>query len=176
MPGPFAPSQEKALKESYARDCNPTIGETILLVHTTGLEKLQVTRWFGRRRSEARGRGEELKTVNAEKNGRTAHSMWARYRRDPEGYVERLRSGRIDLVDGGETGKGGGEDGGDESGKEKDDGGEGGAEESGKETGENEKDDEGGEKGVKDEEDEEELQDPLEESGVDASVEDSPDQ
>ncbi|CAG8979991.1 hypothetical protein HYALB_00005164 [Hymenoscyphus albidus] len=104
MTGPFKPPQEKALKESYARDCNPTIGETILLVHATGLEKLQVTRWFGRRRSEARGRGEELKTVNAEKNGRTAHSM-------------------IDLVDDGEIGKGGGEDGGKERRKEKDDGG-----------------------------------------------------
>lgn len=122
MGGPqFTTAQNKALRETWDTEHNPTTAQEIFIAHDAGLSKKQVCGWFGRKRNQARARGEVEVGRGAVKDSSVSARMWFAYRFDPEGFVGKLR-GEID----GETGKevvggGGGGVEGDEKGGEDED-------------------------------------------------------
>jgi hypothetical protein len=83
------------LKESWANDPYPSTGEVILLCHDSGLPSKHVRGWFERQRQGAAKRGEELFTRTPAIVVGDARQMWIAYGKDPEGYIERMCSGRI---------------------------------------------------------------------------------
>jgi hypothetical protein len=89
------PEQLERLRESWEDDPYPTVGETIILVHSTGLEPKQVKAWFDNERKKADKRGETMFTRNEPTDMNDAARMWRAYKKDPEGYVKALTSGEI---------------------------------------------------------------------------------
>ncbi|CAG8949197.1 hypothetical protein HYFRA_00004820 [Hymenoscyphus fraxineus] len=89
------PEQLEVLRSSWEDDPFPLTGERILLVHETGLQKAQVDSWFQAERKKAEKNGEDLWSRNRDNDPNAAAKMWRAYKRDPEGYVEGLTSGRI---------------------------------------------------------------------------------
>ncbi|CAG8982548.1 hypothetical protein HYALB_00002330 [Hymenoscyphus albidus] len=89
------PEQLEVLRSSWEDDPFPLTGERILLVHETGLQKAQVDSWFQAERKKAEKNGEDLWSRNRDNDPNAAAKMWRAYKRDPDGYVEGLTSGRI---------------------------------------------------------------------------------
>lgn len=91
------PEQLQLLNESWERDPYPTVGQTILLVHDTGLTKAQVQTWFSQKREKVTRAGGALNSSNGPGQPcQEAVLFWERYEFKPERTVTGLRNGRID--------------------------------------------------------------------------------
>lgn len=91
------PEQLQLLNESWDRDPYPTTGQTILLVHHTGLTKNQVQTWFSQKREKITRTGGALTSSNGPgKLRQEAVLFWQRYEYNPDRMVKGLTNGRID--------------------------------------------------------------------------------
>jgi hypothetical protein len=89
------PEQLERLRESWEDEPYPNVGETIILVHSTGLEPKQVKAWFDNERKKANKKGEPMVTRNTPTDMNDAARMWRAFKKDPEGYARALTSGEI---------------------------------------------------------------------------------